>query len=71
MRLFDWPIPKKKLKLQRLSNIEDSMERWGRGGCLSLWPKYISEKDFGQNIWDYSEVLLGTPSGDLGNILGT
>ncbi len=54
MNQFDWPITtKKKLKLWRLPKINDSMEK---------------RKDFGQNIWDYSEVLLGTP---LGNTLGT
>jgi len=52
MRQFDWPIAKK-----RVETIE----------CLPPWPTYIGE-DFGQNMWDESEMLLGTP---LGNTLRT
>jgi hypothetical protein len=45
---------KKKLKIWKLTKIEDSMERW------IAFPGNIGEKgeNFGQNVWDSSEVLL-------------
>jgi hypothetical protein len=43
---------------------------YGKMECLPLLTQLYrwEGEDFGQNIWDYSEVLLGTP---LGNTLGT
>jgi hypothetical protein len=66
---FDWPIGEKELKLWRLTKI--GRRFFGKLGVpIPFGPTYIGEKGrtLGKNIWDSSEVVLGTA---LGNILGT
>jgi hypothetical protein len=41
MSQFDWPIPKKKLKLWRLPQ---NRRFYGKMECLPLWPTYIGER---------------------------
>jgi len=71
--LASWPIAIKSWNYGGSPKIEDSIERWSASpfGHLYRW----EGKDFEQNIWDWSEVLLGTPLGNnignLGNILRT
>jgi hypothetical protein len=66
MSQFDWPIANK------VETVEAPYTKrvYGRTECLSFGPPSLKVRrgGLGQNIWDKSEVLLGTP---LGNILGT
>jgi hypothetical protein len=73
MSPFDSPDYKKKLKLWRLPHYK---KFYGKDGVPPpLAQLYSCEReDFGQNIWDYNEVLFGThwePREHIENLLGT
>jgi hypothetical protein len=63
---FEWAHHPKKLKVVRLHKMAVSM--WGWIASLSAQLYTWEGEDFGQRIWDKSEVLWGTP---LMNTSGT